>query len=258
MRFGVSPSTTRKRRAYDWRQALLLVVAGLTIGISSFSQIDIWGSGRGGNQSLYAIAFLMALAAFISGLPIFAAIAVKNLTSLLSASSAPGPGLTSSSPATDVARLRIALIAALVLAILAAAGVGFPPLNSPYGRSYLLSALLTLIVSQAPYAAALIRTWNIADRAGLSLAVVAGSTQTLSTLSFFSFLEYRAALHQPWQWPRAAVAVVATVLACLAWRSSGARKGDLGLLISTTSGFLVYTVIAQIGLAVFSSHFHVP
>src|ERR1700752_3815397 len=98
MRFRVSPSTARKPRAYDWRQALLLVVAGLTIGISSFSQIDIWGSGRGGNRSLYAIAFRIALAAFISGLAIFAAIAVKNLTSSVSASSAPGPGLTLAVP----------------------------------------------------------------------------------------------------------------------------------------------------------------
>jgi hypothetical protein len=59
---------------------------------------------------------------------------------------------------------------------------GRPPLGSSYGRSYWLIAVLTLLLSQLPFAVALIRTWKVPDRAGLALAMGAGATELLYLL----------------------------------------------------------------------------
>jgi hypothetical protein len=92
-----------------------------------------------------------------------------------------------------------------------------------------LSAVLTLLLSQLTYAVALVRTWKVPDRAGLALAMAAGATQVFIT--FFADLRHTTLRLDPWPWLSASLGIAALVFAGLAWRPIFSRKGDVGLLI---------------------------
>ncbi len=257
-----------KRRSPTWQQSLLLVIIGAVVGYSCFENLDIWGNGRQ-HQALYVIGFFAGIVAFISGIVSFLAIAVKAVASPTgsgSAIAARSPAMPRqplpkaaverqasipSSAAATLSWLRITLAAVVALAcIVVLRHWGRPPLTSSYGRAYWLSAFLTLLLSQLPYAVALVRTWKVADRTGLALAIAAGATQVLGT--FFADLRYHALRLDPWPWLSGSLGLAVVLLALLTWRPFFSRKGDVGLLISIFFGFVAYTALALIGLAIFA------
>jgi hypothetical protein len=267
-----------RRRSPTWQQSLLLLLFGAVVGYFSFVNLSIWGGSVSRYQGLYLLGFFVGAVAFLSGFASFLAIAARAVTSptesrpaidapprastgatsrAAPAKLAPGAAVklrasVPSGAAAVLTRLRITLVAVVTLACLAVLqDWGRPPLTSSYGRYYWLNAALTLLLSQLPYAIALLRTWNVPDRAGLALAIVASATQVLVT--FFPPLQYTAVRLAPWSWLRALFALAAAVFACLAWRPFFSRKGDAGLLISMIFGFLAYTWIAQISLAILDS-----
>ena len=257
-----------KRRSPTWQQSLLLVIIGGIVGYSCFVNLDIWGNGRQ-HQALYVIGFCAGIVAFISGFLSFLAIAVKAVASPAGSGSAVAAQFPAmprqplrkavverraslpSSAAATLSWLRITLAAIVALAFtVVLRHWGRPPLTSSYDRAYWLSAVLTLLLSQLPYAVALVRTWKVPDRTGLALAIAAGATQVLS--SFFADLRYHALRLDPWPGLSGSLGLALVLLAFLTWWPFFSRKGDVGLLISIFFGFVAYTALAQMGLAIFA------
>lgn len=165
-----------ERRSPTWRKSLLLVIFGGVVGYSCFENLDLWGNGHQ-HQALYGIGFFAGVVAFISGIVSFLAISAKAVASPTGSGSAiaarspvmprqPLPkavverqaSIPSSAAATR-SWLRISLAAVVGLAcVVVLRDWGRPPLTSSYGRAYWLSAVLTLLLSQLPYAVALVRT----------------------------------------------------------------------------------------------------
>jgi hypothetical protein len=257
-----------KRRSLTWQLSLLLVILGGFVGYSCFENLDIWGNGRQ-HQALYGIGFFAGIVSFISGFVSFLVIAAKAIASptgsgsvIAARSSAmslqPLPKAVNERQATipigaaaTLSWLRITLAAIVALAcIVVLRDWGRPPLTSNYGRAYWLIAVLTLLLSQLPYAVALLRTWKVPDRTGFAVAITAGATQVLGT--FFVDLRYHALGLDTWPWLSGSLGFAVGLLASLAWRPSFSLKGDAGLLISIFFGFVAYTALAQIFLAIFA------
>jgi hypothetical protein len=264
----------RKRRSPTWQQSLLLLIAGVVVGYPSCigASHGMWSGDVSQFRGLYIIAFLAGAMAFLSGFIGFVEIAVRAVTSPIESGTAvavPRPDHAATdqisthnvvqrqaslmgSPAAALTRLHVTLAAVVALATMVALrDRGWPALTSSYGRYYGLNRVLTLLLSQLPYAIAFIRTWKVPDRIGLALAVVAGATQVLLTL--FTNLQYAASRPDPWPWLSASLGLAAAVLAYLAWRPLLSTKGDVGVLISIFFGFVAYTWLTQISLAILES-----
>jgi hypothetical protein len=246
--------------------ALLLVVCGLVIGYPSFigGTHGIWSGDVSPHQGLYMLFFFASTVAFLSGFVSFLSIAAKAITSPAGSGPAATPPPASpgsvyrpacpqivldavahrevfmpSSAALTI--LRLTLIAVVCVAVFfALRDWGRPPLSSSYGRSYWLIAVLSLLLSQLPFAVALIRTWKVPDRAGLALAICAGAAE-------LQYLWDRSA-RSPLLSASFGLAIV--VLAYLEWRPSISRKGDVGLLISIFFGFVAYTALTRIAMVI--------
>jgi hypothetical protein len=270
-------SAGTKRRNPTWQQALFLLIFGVIVGYPSCMAVGrgVWGAGSSQYQGFYVACFFAAVVAFLAGFASFIIIAIKALVS--PAEVAPGLAAkpSSSVPISRVTRpdpfpntiaqlqtpilsahvraalvrLRIVLIAVVALAFTSLPFVGNHALTTRYGRYLLLNATLTFLLSELPYVVALIRTWNLPDRAGLALAMAAGSVQILASW-FFTDLRYRADLPPPSGWLSGSLGLLVVVLAYLSWRTSPTRKQDVGLLISVVFGMVAYTVLAQIGLSI--------
>ena len=264
----------RKRRSPTWQQSLLLLIAGVVVGYPSCigASHGMWSGDVSQFRGLYVIGFLAGAMAFLSGFIGFVEIAARAVTSPIESGTtiatprlaqvAPAQisthnvgqrqALLTGSPAAALTRLHVTLAAVVALATMVALrDWGWPALTSSYGRYYWLNRVLTLLLSQLPYAIAFIRTWKVPDRVGLALAVVAGATQVLLTL--FTNLQYAASRPDPWPWLSASLGLAAAVLAYLAWRPLLSTKGDVDVLISIFFGFVAYTWLAQISLAILYS-----
>jgi hypothetical protein len=103
------------------------------------------------------------------------------------------------------------------------------------------------LLTQLPFAVALIRTWKVPDRAGVALAMGAGATDLLYLLD-------RSA-RSPWL--SASFGLTTVVLAYLVWRPFPSRKGDVGILISIFFGFAAYTVLTRIAVVILASRLRV-
>jgi hypothetical protein len=165
------------------------------------------------------------------------------------------------------------MIAAIALAGTNMLRQGWPSLSTRYGRYYLLSAVVTLLLSQFPFVVAMIRTWKIPDHAGLALAMAAGAMQVLGTVPFFyaqmNFYAMRpswallyimlgAGMRPSWALLGIMLGAVVVVLACLAWRTSGWLKSDAGVIVSIVFGFLAYTEFWRIAHLIMAAREHVP
>ncbi len=272
-----------KRRSPTWQQSLLLVIVGLIVGYPSCVAVGhgVWG-GQPDQflQSLYVIAFLAGAVAFIAGFVSFFAISVKTVTSspaigpaaarprhytgpisrathpeLFPDAGVEQPASVPSDSTAALVRLHVAIGAVLVLDYFHMRQWGGPPLGSSYGRQYWMNAVLTLVLSQLPYAVVLIRTWRVPDRAGLALAMAAGATSLLVTM-LIGGLRYTAA-HNTW-WLSDTLTLAVVGFAYLAWKPSFSRKGDVGMLVSIFFGLLAYTAVVQISLAILSARMRVP
>jgi hypothetical protein len=269
-------SAATKRRFPTWQQALFLLVFGVIVGYPSCIEVGhgVWGGGSPQYQGFYVFCFFLAAVAFLAGFVSFVSITVKALVSPAQSTRyftpAPHSATAPISPATHpdlflkapaqlqttivpshvgaaLLRLRIALIAMLVLVFIYLGPAGPYRLTTRYGRYLFLNATLAFLVSALPYVIALLRTWRVPDRAGLALAMVAGFVQVLT--SWF-LTDSRVRTELPKLATLASVGLLVLVLAYLAWRNSPTRTQDVGLLISVFFGVLAYTTLAQIGLAI--------
>jgi len=243
----------KKRRPLTWQQALLLLIFGVVVGYPSCVRMshEMWGGDVSRYHDWYVLGSFAGAVTFLAGVATFLTIAVRAFASPAGSESpmAAPPRLG----ATALTCLHATLAAIVVLACVATIQPhwGHPPLTSNYGRSYWLGAVLTLLLSQLPYSAALIRTWRVPDRAGLTLAMVAGATQLLAAA--FPNLRYTAARLDPWPWPSAALGLAAVAFAYISGQSVPSGRGDIGLRVSIFFGFVAYTALAQIALAVLLS-----
>jgi hypothetical protein len=179
---------------------LFLLIYGALVGRLSFVNLDIWGSGHDTrHQPLYRLGVLVGTLTFLAGIFGFVAILVKGaFTSPNSSISASQSASTKelSVKQTAVARregamlmsLRVALVSAIVVACF---GV-FRDVErksmwgGSYFRSYFLSAVLFLIMSQLAYVVALFRIWRRPDRTGLAISFSSGIVEAAVHLPFFS------------------------------------------------------------------------
>jgi len=240
----------------------------------------MWGNATQ-FQGLYVFGAFVGAVAFLAGFVGFLATAVKALTSAPAVGPAATPSPhTSAGPVSRAThpqlfpdagverpesvssetraglfRLRIALVGTVALATINLLRPGGPPLTSSYGQHYLVVSVIAYALGQLPFGVALIRTWNIPDRAGLALAMVAGAGQVLVASAFFATLGYSAVSLESWLSASLGLAVV--ILAYVVWRPSLSRKGDVGILISIFFGFLAYTEVAQIARSILAGHWHV-
>ncbi len=264
-----------------WQQGLLLFAVGGVVGYFSLNGLtrDMWGGSSPSDfQGLFGIVFFASATAFIAGIVLLFTVAVKALsTSAGSARSAivgsPAVGAAVSShaaerpfPDASVEReaipsalsavllwLRIAIVAAMTMAVIDLLHKGGPPLSSRYGR-----ALLTFVLGRFPLGVALIRIRRVPDGAGLGLAMVAGAVQVLGVLPFFAYVQYPANLRDPWPWLHVLLGAAVFLSAYFAWRWSGSRQEGAGLLVSIFFGFLAYTLLARIALAIITHGEGVP
>ena len=70
--------------------------------------------------------------------------------------------------------------------------------------------------------------------------------------TFFADLRYHALRLAPRPWLSGSLGFAVVLMASIGWRPFFPRKGDVGLLISIFFGFVAYTALAQIGLAILS------
>jgi hypothetical protein len=273
----------KRRRFTTWQQALLLLVIGIAIAYPSFEHWNIWGGGTPDKFDGWdLLGVFVGLILFISGCASFLLIAVKAVTSsgssgpVVAAQSRAAPGasarnslpqhpsdtgtkrLTTVPGSTTLTGLCITLVAAIVFITIELLLPGNRPRHSSmFGQYYLLHSGLSFLLSQLPYAVALIRTWKEQDRAGIALAVFVGASQVLATLPFFALLRYPYAAYDHWPWLNASLGLAVVAFAILAWRAAPSREGDVGLLVSMFFGLIIYTGIAQIALEILSSRVRV-
>lgn len=272
-----------KRRSPTWQQSLLLLTFGIIVGYPSCVGVGqgMWG-GASPHQGLYVVGAFAAALAFIAGILGFLETSVRMLTSppaigpaatpLRHASAGPvsrathpqlfpdagveRPEPISGETTAALLRLRIALVGTIVFAAVDLWRSGGPRLSSSYGQHYLIVSVIAYVLSQVPFGAALFRTWNMPDRAGLALAMVAGAAQVLIPLAFFDTLRYSRAAQESWL-GSALLGLAVALLAYMVWRPSLSRKGDAGILISMFFAFLAYTGITQIARSILAAHWHV-
>jgi hypothetical protein len=255
-----------------WQQALLLIVAGAIVGYVSFENLDIWGATANHFPQLWFLGFVAGAAAFISGFLGFLLIAMKALASSraseISAASQPertthpttGPRAMAAravdgSISTSLRYLRIAVLATIIFEALGIWRWGAPSLASSYGRSYWLISVLRMLLTQVPFAVALVRLWPAADRPGLALAVV-------SSASLILFMFRGAALRrmiplEPWPWLSVLSALAAVSLGIVVWSRLPRREGDAATALSITIGFITYTIFVWVIVAMLRARMHV-
>lgn len=255
---------SKKSPVVTWQHSLALIIFGGVFGYWCFENMDIWGSGKVSPlRTFYPVGFLAAGTAFISGWISLLAIAIETVTSSVGIAANTGrPRLAVSGPpsfvkspsmsrnsAENLIRLRIALFSAIALATLIVFREwGQPTLTTSYGRYYWLNRFLTLLVSEIPFAIALVRIWKGVDLIGFILTIVAGSAQIIFVL--IPNLGYNGTRLAAWPWLTALVGLALIVFAWLAWRPLFSLKEGAGLLISIFFGFVAYTWLAQIALAI--------
>jgi hypothetical protein len=228
-----------KRGSPSWKQLLFLIVFGAVVCYTC----DAYGNF----DPLTGILLFVGLLSLVSGFGGFLVIALKEITSSTErtpANAAPPRALTTSSGngAAALVRLRITVIGMIALACFDVWHWGGPALNSSYGRSYWTEIIMTLLLSQLPYVAALIRIRRAADHAGLALIMAAGVVQSLFLLRLTFRYPYT---HQvTWPWLTISLGLAAGVLAGLAWHSGPSRKGEVGVLLSMFFSFVAYTVLS--------------
>jgi hypothetical protein len=251
-----------KKHFAGWRLALLLSVVGGVCGYLSFigAAKNMWGGGdSSADEGFFLLACLVSVAAFLSGMVCFFAIALKAVASN-SGPTLGGPVMQSPAAASYPALIlfRVTTASVIALATLDMLQRGWPSLSSRYGQFHLFSAIVTLLLSQLPFAVALLRTWRTDDHAGLALAIAAGTLQAIDSLPFFRFfLNLPATFWTPGAMLHVLLGGVVVVLASLAWRTSGWSEGDVGLLISILFGFLFYTVLWNVAFEILSARaFH--
>lgn len=216
----------------------------------------MWGSAACSAPTVFLIVFLCSATAFISGGLLSIGIAVRSIFSssdLLASGIAPVPKVSS-----DSRMLLVALIASVSFTCLDVLEFnGGPPFFLPFGPllnpHHRWSAILGLVLSQAPFVVVLMRIRRGLQPAAFALAICAGTLEFLTSLSAFSsFLNLPQHFHARWEHGLFGTAVV--VFSFMLWSASGWRKKDALLVISVAFGFLTYTVLWIIGIAFLTAH----
>jgi hypothetical protein len=266
---GGSVSEGTKRRFPKWWQALIILVSGIAIGLSScagfLGGFNINGRGNNGSLQLalaagFVAGGLMALAGFVLLLVAVARGIVNSialppaapgLAHALPVSGAPGAAFPESQPSREQRILRQLQIAIVVLVLLPATGVATSVLvllNRPYALPSLLLIVVSYVLSQVPYGIALARTRRGADRLGIAIAFAASCVFFIEgCLPFFSRGRMFAVAVGIVSWPSLFL-IGHAVVAVFAWRAgklSPPEKGDLALIGASFLGVVAYLVVIR-------------
>ncbi len=257
------------RRFPKWWQALIIIVSGIAIGLSSCAGF-LGGfniNGRGSNGSLqlvlaagFVAGGLIALAGFVLLLVavargivnwIASPPAAPELAHALPLSSAPASGFPQSQPSTEQRILRQLQIAIVVLILIPATGVATSVLvllNRPYVFPSLLLIVVSYVLSQVPYGIALARTRRGADRLGIAIAFTASCVFFIEgCLPFFGRRQMFMSAVGIRSWPSLFL-IGHAVVAVLAWRAgklSRPEKDDLALISASFIGIVAYLVVIR-------------
>jgi hypothetical protein len=234
-----------KRGFPSWKQLLFLIVFGAVLAYAC----DKYGNF----DPLTGLGLFVALLCLVSGFGGFFLIALEGITSsteITPTNAAPARVLAKSSGnvAAALGRLRITIIGVIALACFDVWHRGGPTLASRYGRSYWTEVIVTLLLSQLPYVAALIRIRRVADRSGIALIMAAGTIQSLSIL-YYS-LRHPYSHHVTWPWLTITLGLIAVLFAGLMWRTTQSRQGDVRFLLSIFFGVMAYTVLSGTAIAI--------
>jgi hypothetical protein len=270
-------SAEGKQRFPTWWQALILIVGGVVIGLSScFGALS--GIG-GGHQSqfanLYVVGFFAGVAAFFVGIILFIVMAIRALLNkpqdppsifpappqaggVISRATHPQlfPDATASAGAPPVpvevqyalARFRIAIFVAILASSVGLWRMATFPRWTTYSRHSFLISLIGFVLSQLPWVVVLVRTWKVPDRVGLALAIATGSAYVLATWGFFTNWQYSSVRLDPMLWMHAGLDVVIVVLAYLVRRAASLRGADAELLITFFFSVLIYSFMVSLFL----------
>ncbi len=265
-----------KKKLQNWQASLMFVLLGAAVGYASFENINFWGGTVSRYQILFATGFFIGVLIFVTGFVNFLVLAVRSVAmphlerrsaseqphesnvrtpSTLQTTAEAAPLLWRAVNARFVANgLRAALTTVVVLNGMVIWYWGGPDLDSSYGRWYWLRVVITFVLSQLPYAVVLIRIRQVPDRPGLALAMAASTTQMLAAL--FTGLRYPATAGDPWPWLSIPLGAVVIALSSGLWRATPRRKDNVGLLVSVCFGFVAYTALAQIAVAILHARTH--
>jgi hypothetical protein len=246
----------RKRRDITWRPVLFLLIYGVLVGRLSFVNLDIWGSGNDTrHQPLFRLGFFVGTLTFLAGILGFVEILVKGASTSSNSSIAASLSASTKEPSikqTAVASREGAMLMSLRVALISAIAVAcfgvFRDVErksmwgGSYFRSYFLSALLFLIMSQLAYVVALFRIWTGPDRTGLAISFASGIVEAAVHLPFFS----SSMSSDPWSLLPSVLGVSCAILAYVVWRSARQREGDVRYAASVFGGFLAYTLLWRV------------
>jgi hypothetical protein len=270
-------SAEGKQRFPTWWQALILIVGGAVIGLSScVGALSGIGGGRPSQfAGLYVTGFFAGVAAFFAGIILFIVMAIRALlsrpqgpTSILPAPPQAGgvishathpqlfPDATASAAAPPVpvevqyalARFRIAIFVAILASSVGLWRMAAFPRWTTYSRHYFLISVVGFVLSQLPWVVVLVRTWKVPDRVGLALAIAAGSVYVLTTGGFLTNWQYSSVRLDPILWMHAGLDVVIVVLAYLVRRAASLRGADAQLLITFFFSVLIYWFMVSLFL----------
>jgi hypothetical protein len=235
---------------------LFLLIYGALVGRLSFVNLDIWGSGNDTrHQPLFRLGFFVGTLTFLAGILGFVEILVKGASTSSNSSIAASLSASTKEPSikqTAVASREGAMLMSLRVALISAIAVAcfgvFRDVErksmwgGSYFRSYFLSALLFLIMSQLAYVVALFRIWTGPDRTGLAISFASGIVEAAVHLPFFS----SSMSSDPWSLLPSVLGVSCAILAYVVWRSAGQREGDVRYAASVFGGFLAYTLLWRV------------
>jgi hypothetical protein len=267
----------RKQRFPRWWQALIIIASGIALGLSScvgfLGTMNFSGRNTGGQALPLLLAsgfFGGILIAFVGCVLLLIALARVIVDSLrvpavdtsLSIGAGATPGGAAALPQTSafavtappdqpiLRQFQMALVVLMLLPVASIATSVLVVLNRyrPYPGIFLI--LSTYVLSQVPYAFALARTRRGPDRLGIAIAFAASCVffveGLLPLFRFTGMLRYSPAAGL-FFWP-ALFLIGHVVVAVFAWRAgqlSPPDEGDLGLIVTSFAGVIIYLVVVR-------------
>jgi len=258
-----------------WWQALIIIVGGIVLGLSScvgfLSTMNFNGRGNAGQvlPMLLAIGFFGGIfVAFVGVILLLIAIARTVVNSFarpaidpsisvnpptVSVATAGAPSALSASAYPELQALRQFQITLIVMMLLPAGSVATTVLvfiNRYRAAPSIALIVISYVLSQGPYALAFARTRRGPDRLGIAIAFAASCVFFVEgLLPLFrapGMFRYGPAAGI-FVWPGLFLIghIVVAVFAWRAGRLAPPEEGDLGLIVTSFAGVILYLVVVR-------------
>ncbi len=264
-----------QQRFPSWWQALIIIASGIVLGLSScvgfLSTMNFNGRGNAGQilPGLLMIGFFGGIfIAFVGVLLLLIAVAravvnsfaqpaidpsISTNTYAVSVAAAGAPSALSASARPEAQALRQFQITLIVMMLLPAASVATTVLifvNRYRAGPSIALIVVSYVLSQGPYALAFARTRRGPDRLGIAIAFAASCVFFVEgLLSLFRapvMFRYGPAAGI-FVWPGLFLIghIVVAVFAWRAGRLAPPEEGDLGLIVTSFAGVILYLVVVR-------------